>query len=280
MTTDEPLVDPTLEGGSLGEASKSYRPADPLDAHDRYSIINLVGGQFREMVLALPPEIDELSETELKLHCKPTTTDYSLRASLWRAYDDAVRYERKSINQTEIFGGICSVAYWYRAIKVPEKVAWMIRPQQAYAREMEAILTRGTQRLWEIIDMDIKDKDDKIDVKRARLLLEAVQEVGNRVKGMAVQRINEERRSLKVSARINMGTAGSPKAIPKQSLGELRERLVELEQEAVNGKALPKGSQSGLVIDAVPARAVEVSSREGEREFIAVGMVRSRDPDG
>lgn len=265
------LVDPTLERDE--PAAPSAEPIDPLDPNDRFSVLSLVGGKFREVALALPPELDGLNEGELKELARPTTMEYSLRASLWRAYNNAVLHRKTSIPATEIYGGVCTVNYFYRTLQRPEKVAWLLRPQQSYAREMEAILARGTDRLWEIVDMDIQDDDGKIDVKRARLLLEAIQEVGNRVKGMAVQRIAEDRRSLKMTVHQRL-PAPAPKGVPQQSLKELRDRLAELEKGKVGGKALPAGPQAGHVVDAAPVGVVEVSGREGEREVVTVGVVR------
>jgi hypothetical protein len=167
----------------------------------------------------------------------------------------------KRILPQNVFGGICSEQYFYgRFLKNPKKVAWLVRPVQAYQKHMEAILVRGTQRLEELVDMDIMGKDGRIDVKRAELLLKVVQEVGNRVKGLAIQKIHQRSDSLRLTANLNK----PPVALQAPSVDELREHLAKL--SATSQSAMKP--QQAEVIDA----ETESVSTDGDREIVMVGV--------
>ncbi len=278
MASQTPLVpmgDPTLEhdADAQGGAAEPSMP-DALDDSSPYSLVRMVSPALRQAMLELPEDLDDLGEGELRQLVQPTTTDYSLRASFWREYEKQVRLGRERIQNVDVFGGICSAAYFTRLIGTPNKVAWLIRPMQTYKREMEAILTRGNQRLWELINMDLCDPDGRINVRRGELFLKAYQEVGNRVKGMAVQRVKEDRRSLSAHVRVTR-SEDSPRQVPRQSLGELRSRLKELEVSRVKPtKAKLPDSLGG---DVGEVRAQSLPSGEGERSVITVGVVSSED---
>lgn len=276
LTPSVPLADPTMQEDSeaQGGAAEPTLP-DILDAGNPYSVVSMVSESFRRAILELPQEIEDLTEGELRDLVRPTTTEYSLRASFWREYEAAVRLGKKQVCNTDIVSGICSIAHFHNILKVPRKVAWLIRPMQTYKKEMEAILTRGNQRLWQLIDMDLLDDDGRVNVRRGELFLKAYQEVANRVKGMAIQRIREDRRSLSAHVRVN-ATADAPRQVPKQSVSELRKRVAELEKSK-HGKALPKGPSGDVVVDVVANRAEPVSRRDGDREVVTVGVVRAED---
>lgn len=137
-------------------------------------------------------ELLALDERALRNRVRPTPTDYSLRVSFWREFDDAILKSRK-IKALNVYKGICSEQYWnQKFLRNANKVAWIMKPLQSYEKEIEAVLARATQRLWEVVEMDITDgkpgKQKRICPRRASVLLEAIKMVENRAKGMAVQR--------------------------------------------------------------------------------------------
>lgn len=165
-----------------------------LDKDNPFGVFSLLKGSMRQAIADLPDGMELLSERELRKQMKPTPTDYAIRTAFWRSYEETVSKEKTHMPTFMVFRGICSENYFYnKFLKDPWKVAWMVKPVQSYLREIESILLKGTERLWEIMEMDIMSVDkmtgrEMVDSKRAAVLLEAIKMVENRAKGLAVQR--------------------------------------------------------------------------------------------
>ncbi len=257
MQDHAPFVDPTLEENLPVEQQLSV--AEVFNIAEQYSVINLVHGKLREAMLAVPQKFYDFTEGELRNMVKPTQVDYSLRVSFWREFEKCIQMRRGVLKAPEVYGGICTETYFYqRFLRNQKKVAWMCRPVQAYRKEMEAILARGTQRLWELVEMDIKDSDGTVNTKRGELLLKAIQEVANRTKGMATQKIQQESKTLRVNV-------NQPAKAQQESLEQMRQRLARLK-----GKEVKQ-------VSAVTKEVVIDAEVTGEPEVILVGVSRHED---
>lgn len=239
--------DPTDGGGQLPapalERMAEERPTAVYE-DEPLSLLSLLEGKLRDAVLRVSPEMQRWDEKELATHggVSYTRTDHALRASFWREYDKACALGRERITVKSIIAGICSETYFYeRFLNEPARVAWMVLPHSVYAKEMEAILHRGTQRLWELMEMPIRDKDGRVDPRRAEALLKVIQEVQNRVRGMAVQRVEKKEVSLQMKA-------PSTKAIPVESMEDLQRRLTELEGARPATLTLPSSEPVDVVV--------------------------------
>lgn len=243
------------------------RPYSIRDMDDHFSLINFLSDALKKSVLELPEEFLIMSETELKEKAHPTSTDYALRVSFWREFDKAMWKGTGKIVSASIYGGICSEQYFYKAfIRTEAKFAWMIRPMQQYQKEMEAILYRCTERLWELIEIPLKDSKGKMDPKRAEVLLKVVAQVENRVKGMAVQR--SEARSLNV----NVVTRSKPSQ-GIETMSSLDERIKQLQAEVDEDGTKDSGEGRAREHQALPPQA-----NKEEREIIHTGLLRSANP--
>lgn len=149
----------------------------------------LVAKEIMDGLAAIPHQLVDLSEAELKAQCRPSSIDYALKTSFWREYAKCEQ-SGGTFNARDVYGGITSVGYWRNhVLKNHFKLAWITRPAQVYEREVEALLYRGTERLWELMDMDIMNDDGFVDTRRGALLLETIKMVEQRAKGLAVQRV-------------------------------------------------------------------------------------------
>lgn len=239
-----------------------------VDSREGKSIFNMSSPAVREAMLKLPPRYLEMSEAELKALAKPTQLDWSIRVSFWREFEKACQFNRNAIRCQDVFGGICSEHYWYgKLLKNPKKVAWLTRPIQTYAKHIESILVQGLRRLEELIQMDVSDGKGGLDPRKGALLLEAVREVANRSKGMAVQKT--ENKTLRVSAR-----APTPAAAQEPSLEELRKRYQELESQDAKPKLAAVAEGARGPAHAPVGEVVEGTVQEDEREVVIVGVVR------
>jgi len=166
---------------------------------------DLLPNKIRERYAELPEELKYVTENELKERYKVTLTDERLRVSFWREVQKSMK-TGKCITSKRIFSGICSEPYFYtKFLRHDLKLAWMLQPVMPYEAATNALLSMAIGRYEEIINMDITtmkktcigtDDDGKpvfdyikqIDVSKARLLMDTVTKLEDRVKGMAIQK--------------------------------------------------------------------------------------------
>lgn len=242
------------------------RPYSVRDQSDHFSLTNFLSEKLKQRVLEIPEGMLMITEAELKEACGPTACDYALRVSFWREFEKMMWRGSGKIVCAGIYAGICSDVYFYKKFILNDaKLAWMIRPMQTYQKEMESILYRCTERLWELVEVPLKDKKGKVDSKMAEVLLKTITQVENRVKGMAVQR--QETKSLvhNVSTRSKANQA-------IDTMESLDERIKQLEAE-VGGE--DPGKDGAGDHKALPAEAPKE-----ERQVIVVGSLRSANPVG
>lgn len=250
------IPDPTLPS----DIQQGYvpKPIVVFDESEAFSVVNMVTDKVAEAIKAVPEEWHAMSERELRAKVTITHTDNALRVSFWREYERAVGEGKNHIASRWIFSGICTEQYFYKFLKNPKKVAWLVRPIQSYQKHMEVILNRGVERLEEMVEMDIRDKDGGISVRKAELLLKVVTEVGNRVKGLAVQKIQKDERRI-----VGHVDARTPRSLPKEiSEAQLREKLDKLRAQAGTGKSYIEGQ-------VIESKVVETV--EEDNDIVVVG---------
>ena len=179
---------------------------------------------YLPFIEAIPEAIAELSETELKSLVRPKPMDYALKTSFWREYNKAEACGGV-ISFRDVYGGISTPNYFKSHILSNNyRLAWLCRPTQIYEKEVEALLNRGTERLWELMEMDMYKDDGTLDVKKGYLVLDVIKMVEQRAKGLAVQRVQ--------SVNVNLEGGRSVQQIPSTA-EEIDQRIKELETELV-----------------------------------------------
>jgi hypothetical protein len=192
---------------------------------DRF--ISLVSKEFTDAIEQMPDAVLELSETELKSLVKPTPVDYALKTSFWREYAKCESVGGV-VSARDVYGGITTINYFRNhVLKNHFKLAWLCRPSQVYEKEVEALLSRATERLWELMDMDIYKEDGSIDTKCGSLLLDTIKMVEQRARGLAVQRVQS----------VNVNIDQNKPAIHINASEDIDRRIKELESELIK---LPK----------------------------------------
>lgn len=235
---------------SFADIKKS--PTSTKDKNDPSSLYHLLNNHLQKHMDLVTEDLLMIPEAELKTRVKPTPTDYALRVSFWREFEKIMARGTGTVIPSAVYAGICSEAYFnQKFIRNIEKFAWMVRPMQTYEREIEAILYRGTQRLWELIDINIyKDEaKTKVDPKLAEVLLKTIQQVENRAKGMAVQR--SEQRSMNLNV-----TTPSKANVAMNEVANIDDRLAQLQGELSGVDTtdlLPEPFVEPEAVEAVPA---------------------------
>jgi hypothetical protein len=152
--------------------------------------------------------------------------------------------------QTNVFRGVCEEGTWFKTLKNPMKCAFIFRPLVEYQKAMETLLTIGINRVHEILHMPIyDDKTGKPDARIAGIVLQAVKQVEDRVKGMAVQRIFEKQE--RVSSRAPTPT----------SLSDIDSKIKMLEAE-LGGSSEQAGIPAAVGTEADNAPGIAAPVRD------------------
>lgn len=212
-------------------------PEELSQVKDSYSldVMAMVEDRMATAIGMIPEAYISMTDKELFKTCNPSPIDYALRTAFWREYDR--HYLNGSVGRiktTDFCAGVCTPSYFYSLIKRPATLLWIIKPKQTYHREMESILSRGIERLWEIIEIPIYDENQKVDHRLASIVLAAIKQVEDRVQGMAVQRTQ--------SVIQNINTPQP--ALTGKSMDDLNKKIHELES-AIHANAAPGRRDSG-----------------------------------
>lgn len=218
-----------------------------ISSEEKY--LSFVSQELLDAVNRIPDPVAELAERELKSLVSPTPTDYALKTSLWR---ELYKCEATGgiVTPRDIYGGIATSSYFKNhCINNQYRLAWLFRPTQIYEKEVEALLARGTERLWELVEMNIYHDDGEVDTKRGYLVLDTIKMIEQRAKGLAVQRVQ--------SVNVNIEQNNKQK-LQISATDDVDKRIKELEAEL---KMLP------------PKEPETINVRESkERIFEVVGI--------
>jgi len=160
------------------------------------SIIN----QYAE----LPEDLKYSSEEEIRQKHRILPMDEQIRSAFWREMQVCLRV-KKRLNLKHVYTGLCSEVHFHRIVRQPHRLAWITTPVVAYEARTDSLLTLAIGRYEEILNMDIKQKkrvitgadedgkaiygiEEVIDPFRAKLLMETIKNLEERVKGLSVQR--------------------------------------------------------------------------------------------
>lgn len=158
--------------------------------------IELYREDLKNKLEALPPEVWKKTEVELKLASKPSLEEFELKNKLWEEMASAQEMGRK-IYEPAIYKDICSKFRWKNMLKNQAKLAWLFSPLVKYEEKAKALLEVATDRYLEILNMDIGvvRKIDgeyistaEVDPKKASIMLAAIKNLEDRVKGTSVQK--------------------------------------------------------------------------------------------
>jgi len=152
----------------------------------------------------LPAELQDTSEDELRNKYRYSLVENQLRINLWKAVGESLRTGKK-VKMGEVHEGVCSRNSFYKVINKDHKLAFMMLPVHRYEEKVETLLDVASSRYMDILSMDINslkkravgmDEDGKVkydmvkevDPSKAKVLMDAIVNLENRVKGGAIQK--------------------------------------------------------------------------------------------
>lgn len=214
-------------------------------------VMSMVESNIAKFIAEIPDHMLTMPNGELFNKANPSPIDYALRTAFWREYDRLylTNYANVKIKAKDVCNGICTVGYFFNILKKPAACLWMIKPKQTYHREMESILSRGIERLWEIIEIPIFDENGKACAKLAGIVLQAIKQVEDRVQGMAVQRTQ--------AVTVNLSDT---KQLQGKSMDDINAKIKELES-AIHANASPGRDPGSKALPPAPKKFEAVELR-------------------
>lgn len=203
--------------GSIGrrDGSSKVLILEEAETTERHGD-TIAGGRLPERVKqcinAIPDTLLAMDESELMQMGKLTAVDERVRISFWNEVRRADNVKSVAVVRN-ICRGVCSEGFFYAAMRNPYRAAFIIHEVSAYDKQMESLLSIGVRRLEEILGMDITEMkavevDTDLDGKpikeyhrevsptKARLLLDTIGRVEDRVIGSAVQRVQNTNKTV------------------------------------------------------------------------------------
>lgn len=164
---------------------------------------------IRNAIDSLPADLQYAEESELKSKHNYSVTDERIRQAFWKAVARTNKTGAVLMVST-MLRGVCTDTYFYnKFLKNPLRVAWMLSPVIRYESQVEALLSMALTRYHEVIEMDITSSKKvpiikvnpetgketvgftvvtEIDVAKAKLVLDTLAKLEDRVKGTAIQK--------------------------------------------------------------------------------------------
>lgn len=169
------------------------------------------------------------SEYELQKKVKPSAEQNRLRMAFWREYERAIQVKDK-MDPENIYRGIMPKENFYRIVKKePRVVAWILKQPTNYVNQMEEALNFSMHRVREILEMPLYKNEKRIiakpdgtskemmkrvpNVPMAKLMLDVMKMLDQRVKGAIVQRVKQEVKTESKSFTANLDIGSETKSL-------------------------------------------------------------------
>lgn len=183
-----------------------------FDTSNPSALINVVPERMIPILHRLRPRLSTVlysTESDLRKYLKPDDRDERVRLGFWDEYSVSTRMGKR-MAMTGVYQGIISHDTWTGVYEqIDNKMLWVLCPPVSYTSAMRSILHKGTEELYEIMCLPIRDKDGNIDHKTINAKLKVFQLVDLRVKGGIAQKLDIRQQSLNLHQAINPNDANS-----------------------------------------------------------------------
>lgn len=216
------------------------------DRTNPYSVWSVSPAKLRDAIDLTSEDFYLLDEQVLAKMVGPDARIRLLRISFQREYERVISYYQRTgmlglMKMSLIYGGICTQVAFDKLIARPLVMTYLTVPLADYFDSLGALQMQMLQRYQEILNAPILDKNGDLHVGRARLVLEAIRGIEDRVLGKAVQRISSENKSVQVvvphTDRTMLQTT--------DMMLDMERRIKELTSELYGVRQLAEGDQRG-----------------------------------
>lgn len=182
-----------------------------------------------ESLEAMPDHIRDRSPAEIEKTVAPDITLRRLKLAFWAELERAYRTNTK-FNPASIYRGITTASFFRnKVVNSSYRLLYIVTPSTSYNLVMEEMLHAGLQFERELLSTPHVDQEGNFDHKLAKLKLDLVNNVKNRIKGLPVARTENVNHDFKHSSDS------------QQSMKDIDARIRELEKlEASSGDDIEK----------------------------------------
>jgi len=227
-----------------------------LDTDSVYGMLTEEMRRLIDRAKSGSPHLFEMDEQALKAYLKKaglnlTATDHRVRLKFWNEYESAVVNHAKKINISNIIYGVCSREFFYsHYLTIDSRVAWMMCVPTSYSAKVEEALEYGIDQL-----RDLLEEPHKGNVAMARLKLDIVKMLDQRVRGAIVQKT--------MSLQLNADKETTKKvalAMTEDKMKNLRKKLSDLRMQH---RRLENG---GILVERTEEVSKEPKGRSDSKE--------------
>lgn len=232
----------------------------PFDPTDPDSLFHMVTEPVQEAMQKINPAWFSWSEHTMIKRFEIDDRAMRIRISFWDEYFLA-KDQGRPMMISRVWQGACSRRYWQDAIlKSPKKLCFILTVPADYMMSMKALHYLGVARLSEIMKFPLTNKEGKPNLTTADRVMKAFELIDNRVKGLAVQRMQVEQKSVSYNITKNADEViETPKDLERAILEIERKIKKEKKQEVVKKKVLPAAETTKPTAKSVQA-ALEVKT--------------------
>lgn len=226
------MLHPRPIGPIILEMENSVIPA--FDLNNPRSLASIVTPTFRELMLNLPAEYlghDEADYIKTVGQNNITGTDKSIRMAFWLEYERA-QSKQVRMELTRCYEGCASDDYFYKMIKNPRRLGFLLIPPKGYVIACKTALYYATVALQKIVDDFLAA--DKRDAKMADTVMKVFKILDDRINGAVVQRVDQ--RNVNVNMNQSAGeleTSASMEELQKK-LDNLRSKVTPKAIEVIS----------------------------------------------
>lgn len=172
---------------------------------------------------AIPVEMHELADDDLKRRAKTDVELERLRVAFWEEHDRATRTNTKMV-LTNMISGVCTPSYFIKHISSNSyKMAYVVRPPTNIWVATNETLLYAIEEMRSILAIPNHDSKGRVNTALIKEKVNLYRELYNRVKGMTVQKVQVDQRNLNV----NVNNKSAPQAA---SLDEIEDKIRHLEE--------------------------------------------------
>jgi hypothetical protein len=211
---------------------------EPLDCHasknpfEFEKLVRASEGRFQESIRKLITRFTATSFNDIETLARPSATDDCLRIAFTREHKAATDMKRK-ISAENIYAGICSKAYFEQSILTNfNKLAYILYPMMSLDYLKEAILHLAYKRLYDLLQIDIKDSiTGAIRSDLVGKLDKVIRTARDSVEGAVVQKVESKAMIMSVNAdtRLKLPSPDEMKTIDEKI--RLLEASIEIKKE-------------------------------------------------
>lgn len=207
------------ENAVVDNAENSVAEITPMDA-----ALSVLTDKLRSRYNEVPKEYLEMSDEEIEKEFAFTKTDRMIRICLWKEIARAQEFSLPKINITKMLKGVCSAPTFFQHLLQNDiRVAYYLRPPQAYESQVGELIDIGVKKLREAFDAKLVYSNGHLDARAAKTLLDILAYFEDRTKGAIEQKIKMENKNSNVTVNITTPSMGEL----DKKLNELRNKLAD-----------------------------------------------------